>query len=945
MPKPFFELTLEQFADLLGQFTFTRKVESVHVHHTWRPNHENFRSGPPLRAIEGMYNFHTQTNGWSDIAQHVTIDPRGMIWTGRNWNSPPASSTGFNGTSVAGPFMFEMIGDFDLGRDPFADPQKATAIGVVAHLLERCQLPLTAVKFHHEMTHKTCPGTAIDKAAFLREVEAAQTALRVAGTSSATRAFGDGVSEMRQQSLSVLARWAVEPVPAERRAVGLEEEPREERMNALEIEVLNGAAPSASRGLFGETAAGFTPEEKQILRKHVVNLRLGVFSDSGKFDTSLADVERIFNELLPAELASLPTGQPLRLVFYAHGGLVSEEGGIRPVLRRLPFWRQNGMYPIFFCWETGLKETVQDLLGSIVQGQRGFVDDTIDAGLEFLAGAAGRQVWSQMKRVAELASQAGGGARTVADLTRDFWNDHHARMEMHAVGHSAGAIFQAFFLPTLLDRKPKAGVPDLKVNSLHFLAPAATTALFEANLLPLIGPGKRIVNHTMYTMNKDLEKADTAGPYRKSLLYFVSRAFETGPLPAPILGLQESLESDPKLIRFYGLARTIPGVAKILFSKTDPAAPLDSRTNSTTHGDFDNEVDTMNSVARRITGQPTSSIVSFVDETTRNEVSRALARPAAPVALVGAGLRQAATGASSGSRRALCMGIDAYPSPHELGGCVNDARNWAATLQSLGFTVNTLLNQAVTHSAILESLRNLIGQSRAGDVVVIQYAGHGTSVPDLDGDEVTGNDQALVPADFATGRFVIDDELRAIMLTIPAGVNVTCFMDCCFSGTNTRLLGAPEPALPPGAKARFLKLTPEVTQAHLRFRQNLAVGAVATRTLDAMREVNFAACQPDEKAIESNGSGDFTRRATTLLLSGGVSLTNQQFQDRLLEAFGSSARQHPYLDAADGVRGQTLLSTPGSGSLGVAQPASNAGTEAVLSRLEAIEARLARLGV
>ncbi len=937
MPKPFHELTVEQFADLFGQFDFTRRIDSVHVHHTWRPNHANFRASTPLRSIEGMYEHHTRVNGWSDIAQHITIDPRGMIWTGRRWNVAPASSTGFNGNAVAGPFMFEMIGDFDKDRDPFEKAQRAAALGVVARVLERFGLPASAVKFHNEMSSKTCPGSGVDKAAFLTEVDAARTSIR-AEASGGARNFGPEVTEIRQRSLKILAAWDTQP----RAAVdgkGNEDEPKEETMNATDLRVLSGDTEGdTGRGIFGQSASGFTADEKQILRKHVVNLRLGVFSDSGKFETSPADVERIFGELLPAELEKQKAeGKPLRLVFFAHGGLVSEESGIRPVLRRLPFWRENGLYPIFFCWETGLKETVEDLVSGLFKGQRNFVTDAVDAGLEFVAGSAGRQVWSQMKRVAELASLPGGGARTVAELTRDFWNDHHAEMELHALGHSAGAIFQCHFLPMLLGLKPKDGVPAISVQSLHFLAPAVTTALFQSNLMPLIGPGKKIVNHTMYTMNKDLEKADKAGPYNKSLLYFVSRAFETGPLPAAILGLQESLENDPKLIRFYGLSRTVPGIAKVLFSKTAVDAALDSRTRSTKHGDFDNEVNTMNSVARRILGQQDGSIVSFVDETDENEVTRALsggARASDPGVRPAAGLRSA-----GGARRALCIGIDAYPSPNELRGCVNDARDWSKTLGSLGFTVTTLINSAATHEAILTAMRNLIGESQAGDIAVIQYAGHGTNVPDLDGDEVTGNDQALVPSDFMTGRFLIDDEIRALMGRIAPGVNVTCFMDCCHSGTNTRLFGATPPSLPAGTKARFLPVTGEMVAAHMRFRSSHPEEPASARTAATMREVNFAACLENESALESNGSGEFTKRAVSILRAGFADLTNQLFQDRVVDAFGPTPRQNPLFDGGTGAKDRLFLAPLG------ASTAAGSAQGDIASRLEAIEARLSRLGV
>jgi hypothetical protein len=36
MPRPFIQLTIEQFAERLRAFTFTRRVTGVHMHHTFR---------------------------------------------------------------------------------------------------------------------------------------------------------------------------------------------------------------------------------------------------------------------------------------------------------------------------------------------------------------------------------------------------------------------------------------------------------------------------------------------------------------------------------------------------------------------------------------------------------------------------------------------------------------------------------------------------------------------------------------------------------------------------------------------------------------------------------------------------------------------------------------------------------------------------------------------
>lgn len=113
MPKPFVKLSVDEFEELVDSFTFTRAIDAVHMHHTWQPNHGQYRGLPMINA---MWKYHTQTNGWSDIAQHISIAPDGSIWTGRSWNQPPASAAGYNGNSRKGPFMFEMIGDCTINR-------------------------------------------------------------------------------------------------------------------------------------------------------------------------------------------------------------------------------------------------------------------------------------------------------------------------------------------------------------------------------------------------------------------------------------------------------------------------------------------------------------------------------------------------------------------------------------------------------------------------------------------------------------------------------------------------------------------------------------------------------------------------------------------------------------------------------------------------------------
>jgi len=367
-----------------------------------------------------------------------------------------------------------------------------------------------------------------------------------------------------------------------------------------EAEALAAPLPApASRGMRtapAEAVRDWTAEEREVFARHVVNLRGGKLSTTGTFSSSPDQVAKIFNEFIP-EYAAKQKGQPARVLFFAHGGLTEEEEGLIAVLRRRRFFEMNGVYPVYFVWETGLKETVQDIVGAAIpkRGERGA---PTDFAIEKAARNGGKQVWSQMKKSAQKAADPDGGARLVAELAGTLWKATRGTVEFHALGHSAGSIFHAFFLPLLVAQKP-AGVAPVDVRTLHFLAPASTTDLFKKRLKPLIGPGQPITSLTMYTMNDELEQDDSSiRAYGKSLLYLVTNAFEDA-VPTPILGLQKNLKQDLPLIRFFGLAGT-EKVADIVFSQTAGAAPLNARSQSIKHGGFDNDMATMTSVIRRV---------------------------------------------------------------------------------------------------------------------------------------------------------------------------------------------------------------------------------------------------------------------------------------------------------------------------------------------------------
>ena len=85
-----------------------------------------------------------------------------------------------------------------------------------------------------------------------------------------------------------------------------------------------------------------------------------------------------------------------------------------------------------------------------------------------------------------------------------------------------------------------------------------------------------------------------------------------------------------------------------------------------------------------------------------------------------------------------------------------------------------------TRQNIVESIQDLIVKSQAGDVLVLRYSGHGTTIDDLDGDDLeeakrTGEtkDEALCPVDFRDGELLIDDDLGQLWDLLPEEVNLT----------------------------------------------------------------------------------------------------------------------------------------------------------------------------
>ncbi len=156
MAREFKGYTREEFINFMKNVKVKRKITHIQIHHTWKPRKTDYVG---VQTIEAIWRYHTQNQKWQDIAEHFTIAPDGTIWDGRSLELDPAGIVGHN----QGGFMFEIIGDFDLGEETLEGEQLQSTITAVNTVKEKFNLTDKDIVFHREFAPKTCPGSGISK--------------------------------------------------------------------------------------------------------------------------------------------------------------------------------------------------------------------------------------------------------------------------------------------------------------------------------------------------------------------------------------------------------------------------------------------------------------------------------------------------------------------------------------------------------------------------------------------------------------------------------------------------------------------------------------------------------------------------------------------------------------------------------------------------------------
>ena len=143
-------------------------------------------------------------------------------------------------------------------------------------------------------------------------------------------------------------------------------------------------------------------------------------------------------------------------------------------------------------------------------------------------------------------------------------------------------------------------------------------------------------------------------------------------------------------------------------------------------------------------------------------------------------------------KKALLVGCNySTDSLNRLQGCINDVVHMSQTLvDAFDYDLNNIcilrddasVNASMpTRANIVTALNALVAQSANLDEIWFHYSGHGSQVKDANGDESDGLDEVIVPTDFRTAGFIVDDDIFTILHK--SKCKTMLLFDSCHSGS------------------------------------------------------------------------------------------------------------------------------------------------------------------
>ena len=225
---------------------------------------------------------------------------------------------------------------------------------------------------------------------------------------------------------------------------------------------------------------------------HIIHLDDGKLAETGKYPTPITTIRETAKFLADETLTAKRDYQ--HLMFYAHGGLNNSAASANRVRKMKEVFKRNGIYPIHFMWETGFFESLTDVIFNSREGKpRHALAASRTSSIVFwrsIARGPGTAVWRDMKWDADQSFKTSGGGRRAVKTLLEGNAQRSKPLQVHLVGHSAGAILLAH----LLDAMDAMNPLKTPVKSCSIMAPACTVDLYRKSYHQRIGKtgsGKR----------------------------------------------------------------------------------------------------------------------------------------------------------------------------------------------------------------------------------------------------------------------------------------------------------------------------------------------------------------------------------------------------------------------------------------------------------------------
>lgn len=237
-----------------------------------------------------------------------------------------------------------------------------------------------------------------------------------------------------------------------------------------------------------------------------------------------------------------------------------------------------------------------------------------------------------------------------------------------------------------------------------------------------------------------------------------------------------------------------------------------------------------------------------------------------------------------------------YGADAPLEACVFDAQAMESLARAAGFAPTVLTDAAATREAVIAAIKTAAAACEPGDIFLYSYAGHGSQIPDLNGDEPDRADETFCLYD----GMLVDDEIYDLWCTFQEDVRIVVVSDSCHSGSVIR---AAPPPVTPGAPARRELPRAIARASYLKNRPFYADVSAAVRHVDEGRLIRelatplkcsvllLSGCQDNQTSADGLFNGRFTEELLNVWRAGDFDGGYEAFHTRIVA--GMPADQTP----------------------------------------------------